>query len=193
MPEPTPLEPDRALLGRAVVGAALILGAAGLAGWLLRAPIHAAGGWFVQELGLTGLALAVIVMDSCLLPLANEPLLLLAVAGGVSPWTTFGVAASASTFAGLVGYSFGAALRRGTRLAGRFQGRFPGAARFLTRYGAWGVALAAVTPLPFSVSTWSAGMMGVPVWKVAAASTLRVPKTGFYLWLMLQGWALGGA
>jgi hypothetical protein len=34
-------------------------------------------------------------------------------------------------------------------------------------------------------------MTGVNFPKVLAASTLRVPKTGFYLYLIVKGWALG--
>jgi hypothetical protein len=41
------------------------------------------------------------------------------------------------------------------------------------------------------VSTWLAGMTAVNFWKVCLASLLRIPKTGFYLYLIVQGWALG--
>ena len=166
------------------------LGVAALA-WALQDPIVRLGSWFVQELGVVGLALSVIVMDSCPIPMTNEPVVLLAITGGMDLWWAFWVAALSSTFAGFVGYSGGWILKHTTSLAGRFRERFADAAAYMERYGAQGVAIAALTPIPFSLSTWSAGLLGVPLWKVMLASTLRIVKTAFYLWLLLQGWSLG--
>ena len=55
-----------------------------------------------------------------------------------------------------------------------------------------GVAIAALLPIPFALATWTAGLTGVAFPKLLAASLLRIPKTWFYLWLILQGWAMGG-
>lgn len=190
-PLSTWLQINRALLARMALGAVVVLALAALTALLLREPVTALGGWFVRELGYVGLALAVVFTDSFPFPLTHEPILLLAVTGGLPAWDVFWVGALASTGAGLVGYTGGAMLQRSTGLARRLRGRYPGVAALMGRYGALGVAVAALTPLPFSASTWLAGLMGVPVWKVAVASTLRIPKTGFYLWLLLQGWSLG--
>ena len=63
---------------------------------------------------------------------------------------------------------------------------------FLQRWGATGVAVAAVLPIPFSAATWTAGLTGVPFPKLVLASLFRVPKTWFYLWLLTAGWSVGG-
>ena len=60
----------------------------------------------------------------------------------------------------------------------------------LTR-SAWAVGVAAFLPLPYSVSTWTAGALGVRYHWVAAASLLRYPKTALYLWLIASGWSIG--
>ncbi|MFT7518348.1 MAG: membrane protein YqaA with SNARE-associated domain [Kiritimatiellia bacterium] len=181
------------LLGQAALGLLAILGVAGLVGWLFRAPIMWAGSWFIDTFGLAGLGFATLVIDAFPLPLSNEPLMVLALGGEVSIWMILLVMASASTLAGMVGYGLGRTFGAMTPLGGWISRRYPGLQIFMRRWGALGVAIAAATPIPFSLATWTAGMTKVNPGKVLLASTVRIPKTAFYLWLVAQGWALGGA
>ena len=186
-----PITVDRKLVFKALFGLAVLLGVAYLCGALFRDPIIAAGSAAMESFGLIGLFLGVIVTDASPLPLTNEPLVILAVSGGVSTWTVFFVVSAASVTAGIVGYTGGLLVGSGTPLGAWMKRRYPGFDAFMKRYGAIGVAICAFLPIPFALSTWSAGMTRIGLHKVALASFVRIPKTAFYVWLIVMGWAIG--
>lgn len=183
---------DRATIIKLAVGAVLIMAAAGAAGVLLREPLIQAGQSFIDTFGLVGLFVGVILTDASIVPLTNEPLVMLALTAGVSPWTAFLVTAAASVIAGPVGWAGGRLLGTRTNLVLKAARRQPQVVAMLTRYGARAVAAAAILPFPYAVATWLAGASGVPLKDVALASLLRIPKTAFYVALLAGGWALGG-
>ena len=152
--------------------------------YLVRAPLEALGSWFVDAFGVPGLILAVLIVDS--LPLANEPLVFLALSGGMGFWSVCAAATLGSVGAGLLTWSLGRLLRRWAWMQRWFE-RY-GITRFLIRYGGWAVAIAAITPFPFALTTWCAGAAGVPFQPVFLGSLMRGPKTLLYLSLMAAGW-----
>ena len=182
---------SRTLVRNTVLGLALLLLAAGLLGLLLRAPLMALSSWFVDRFGLAGVFAGVWFADTSPLPLTHEPVLLLGVSAGLDSWVLFATAALASVLAGPSGYLGGWLLRRNARLREWLEGRAPDFVRWMREHGVRGVVLAALLPLPFAVSTWSAGMTTVNFPKVLLASLLRIPTTGFYLFLVIQGWKVG--
>jgi len=182
---------DHKTLIKLVIGALLLLALATASGVFLRDPITVFGGAFVQRFGLLGLFGGVIFSDSSLVPLTNEPLVLLVISGGVSPWVVFGVTAFGSFLAGPLGWFYGRTLARHTRFGPWLTLKNPDMNSLLNRYGVRFVAVSALLPFPFSVSTWLAGAAGLPLRQVAAASLLRIPKTAFYVALIVTGWAVG--
>jgi len=181
----------RSLIRKMIVGLVVLVAAAGALGVVLREPLTACAAWFLERFGLAGVFAGVMFTDTSPLPLTHEPVLLLAVSAGIEAWTIFWVAAAASTLAGPVGYFGGWCVRRSRRFRDWIEGRAPELTAWMREHGAKGVAVAALLPIPFAVSTWSAGMTAVNFPKVLAASLLRIPKTGFYLYLIVAGWALG--
>lgn len=152
--------------------------------WIARGPLEAFAGWFVGTFGLIGLALFVLVVDS--LPLTHEPVLFLGLSGGLGFWPVWAAGTIGSIGAGVVGW-----------LGGRFLGRHPALQRiferyritaFLHRYGAWAVAVAALTPFPYALTTWASGAAHVPLSQVLLGSLMRGPKVLLYLSLMAAGW-----
>lgn len=181
----------RALLVKMVTGIVLLLAIAAALGFLLEEPITIAASAFVDRFGLWGIAGAVVVTDASPVPMTHEPVLLIGVSADIPPLTLWAVASSASVFAGLVGYCCGALLVSRSRLRAWLLEKHPGFERFMERHGVRGVAVAALLPIPFALATWSAGMTRVGLPGVMLASLLRVPKTGFYMWLIVAGWSLG--
>ena len=170
-----------------------LLALAGICGTLLREPITALGQTFIDIGGTAGLFAGVMLANISLLPATDEPVIFLAISSGrMGAWSIFLVSAAASTLAGPVGYGLGALVGRATSLEAWVTRTNANLADWLRRRGAWAVAVCAVLPFPFAVSTWTAGMMRVGLVPVCAASLLRIPKTGFYFWLMVQGWGMGG-
>lgn len=181
---------DRALLQKMGIGIVLLLLVAGALGLLLEEPITAMATAFVDRFGLAGIFAAVVMTDASPLPMTHEPILLIGVSADVPPMVLWGVAASASVFAGLVGYAGGALVAR-SRVRAWIHAKHPGFEAFMERHGVKGVAVAAVLPIPFALATWSAGMTRISLPGTMLAALLRIPKTGFYLWLIVAGWSLG--
>lgn len=179
------------LLRKMAVGLLAMFVVAGLSGWLLREPLVSIGGWCVERFGVAGLFVATWVTDTSPLPLTNEPLMFLALGGGMGRWTIFAVVSAASVVGGASGYFFGRTLHRFTRIHDRLMNWSPDVVRWLEKNGGWGVAVAALTPIPYSLSTWTAGIIGTRFSVVMLAALLRIPKTAFYLLLLIAGWELG--
>jgi len=149
------------------------------------------GTWAAQTFGSGFVFVGVVLIDSSPFPLVNEPLLLLGLSGGLDIRAVALATVSGSLLAAWIGYGCGWLLaRRGLseRVLGPHHQR---GQRFVRRYGFWGVALAALTPLPFGLCTWTAGALRMPWLTFAAASLLRAPKAAFYLWVVYSAWRLG--
>lgn len=183
-PAADPLSP-RALAWRLAVGLVSFLAVVAALGLTLRGPVEAISAWFVAELGLVGIFAGVLVTDT--LPfLVHEPLLLFGLTGGLGFLPVFAAAASASVLAGFVGYGLGRAFGRSYRLQ-RFLLRYR-LADLLRRYGVAAIAVGALTPFPYAVTTWGAGAVGIPLRHLALGSLFRIPKVLFYLTLIALGW-----
>jgi len=182
---------DRSLLRQMAVGVVLLLGVAAVLALVLEGPITTMATAFVDRFGMAGIFAAVVITDASPLPMTHEPILLIGVSADVDIAVLWAVAASASVTAGLVGYTGGAVLVSRSRVREWIQRKNPGFEDFMAKHGVKGVAVAALLPIPFAFATWSAGMTGVSLPGTMAASLLRIPKTGFYLWLIVTGWGLG--
>ena len=183
---------DRKLLIKTGVGILALVAVAAILAAVLYEPITLVAETFLDRFGLLGIFAAVVVTDTSPLPMTHEPVLLLGVGAEVNPWLLWAVASAASVFSGVLGYTCGATLVSRSRFRGWVDRRYPGFVRFMEQHGAKGVAVSALLPIPFALSSWSAGMVRCGLPGVALASLLRIPKAGFYLWLIITGWTWGG-
>lgn len=139
-----------------------------------------------RNLGLWGLATLVFLADSFTLPVPPDlVLMVIANSSAAEGWRWLvPLLGFVSAIAGMFGFVLGAKLRT-TRIAqhmvGRFQQRNAG---LLLRYGWVAVALGALTPIPFSITCWIAGMLQLRWTAVAAACLLRVPRFAVYYLLI---------
>lgn len=156
-------------------------------GLTLRAPLEAASSWFVQEYGLLGVLVSVTIVDT--LPLTHEPILFLGYSGGLGFWPVWAAASTGSVLAGLIGWSCGRLLGR-IPLVQRIFERYQIQA-FLHRYGATAIAVAAITPIPYSLATWAAGASSLPFRWTLAGCMARLIKVWIYLSLIALGWSVG--
>lgn len=172
----------RQLAGGVIVMMVLI----GALAVVAQEPVELASAWFVERFGLWGVFLGVLVVDTTVF--TNEPLLFMAWQGGLGFWPVFVVASTASVLAGPLGWVYGRLLGRSAWIQAVIRRRRIDV--FLHRYGFWAVTVAALTPIPFSLSTWASGASGVPLTPVLLGSLFRIPKTMFYFVLMVSGWDL---
>lgn len=192
--EPTEAPPlssifERALLLRLLGGICVLVVAIAVLGFVFRGPLTNLASVFVAKAGLVGVFFGMLAIDAYAFPpLAHEPILFFAHAGGLEFWSISCVGGLASFLAGPLGYVIGRSLGRVSWVA-RMLDR-TGIAVLMKHHGAWVVALAAVSPIPFSASTYAAGALRIPFWPFVLACALRIPKVAVYVAVIAFGWSM---
>ena len=102
--------------------------------------------------------------------------MLLLFAGRLAPVPLLSVMSAASILGGLTGYAIGRFLGRLPFIRGMTAAYQARGERVLRRYGAWGIVIAAVTPLPFSTVSWIAGMLRLDVRLYLTGALARIPR-----------------
>jgi membrane protein YqaA with SNARE-associated domain len=169
----------RSLLNTAV-GLALLLAALGIVGVVWEDELLAATAAVYRWLGLGGLAFLVLAADTLISPIPPDVVLVVISKTTLAPaWLWLVPAAGlVSAVAGSFGWLLGRRLGRTTRwMRPRSLDR-----ALVTRYGRWAVVLGALTPIPFSLTCWLAGMYRIPYRHFAPITLLRIPRfVAYYL------------
>lgn len=183
------IPPLTTLIPRLLLGLVALLGTVAAAAWLLREPITNFSTWVTTTTGWPGLMVSMALTD--VVPvLTHGAVLLVAQAGGLGFWTSF-FAASVGTVLGVIAsWSIGRAFGRSERL--QYLLHRSRIAPFLGRYGIAAVALASVTPIPDSLCVMGTGAARAPLWYPLVGASIRIPKILIYLWVIREGWTLGG-
>lgn len=165
---------------------AFVLGMA-LLGYVFEDELTSATTWVVNRIGFMGMVAILMVTDTLVTPFPPDILLVVIAKSPLSEnWQVYvGILGMVSVLAGMTGYSIG-------RWLGHFQwsqrlfGEFKDDHReFIRKYGFWAVVIGSITPLPYSVTCWSAGVLGIRWTMVLAASVLfRIPRFYLYYWLL---------
>lgn len=179
-----------AFVRRKILGALLslvtMLGMVAVASIYFREELQAFTQWTFAEIGLGALAVLLFISDAVFSPIPPDAILFLVAKSHYHEhWAILVPALGAlSSVAGWVGY-FGGRRIAHTRLSQVLFSRFKrtGAA-IIHRYGSWGIALGALTPVPFSLTCWAAGMLEVPFRSVAWPCLLRIPRFIVYYLVM---------
>lgn len=167
----------RKILG-ALISLVALLGLVAVASIYFREELQAFTQWTFAEIGLGALAVLLFISDAVFSPIPPDAILFLVAKSHYHEhWVVIVPALGAlSSVAGCVGYFAGRRLAH-TRLSQVLFSRFKrkGTA-IIHRYGAWGIALGALTPVPFSLTCWTAGMLEMPARRVVWPSLLRIPR-----------------
>lgn len=183
---PDELQPRRLIIATAIalVGVVVVVAVLGL--WF-REPLLATGRWFVQTLGGPGIAVGFAIPDGLTVPIPNDAFLALGRAGQMATGAIIGWALLGSLCGGSLGWLIGRRLRRIPRFDRFMAGRGAGIDRALQRHGLKVVAVAAITPLPYSLSAWAAGSSAIPYPSFLAVSLLRIVRIVAVLYLIDLG------
>lgn len=160
-----------------------------LLGWLFQEPLLAVGQWFVARFGGVGIAVGFFFPDAFTMPVPNDAFTAFGLWGGmpfgrVVAWGSLG-----SLLGGSTGWLIGRyLLSRSARLRAYIKRKGGDEmTAHLRRGGRWFLAVAAVSPVPYSVTCWAAGATKMPYLEFLAISLLRVPRVAAFLWLIQQG------
>ncbi len=180
------LSPRRILVSTvlAILGLMVAIGILGL--WF-REPLLALSRVFVEVLGGPGIAVGFFVPDAFTIPIPNDAFGMFGIAGGLGFWEVVAWGAAGSILGGSTGWLIGGQLRRSALVDGFLNGRGARFASLVRRYGLVVVAVAAITPLPYSVSAWAAGAVRMPYGHFFAVSLLRVFRVAGALYLIELG------
>jgi membrane protein YqaA with SNARE-associated domain len=182
-------------IARTVAQLVLSLGALiaviALAGYLARDELEALGRAFVRRLGLPGIFAGVFLADAFSFPIPPQFYMLTAIAGGGSQVAAMITICFASLLAGHTGYRLAGRLARVRVLARRIEASRPKIDRLFERYGYWAIAVGSLTPIPFSVLCYLAGLYRMPPRLFTAMLLFRVPRLLVFYALIRLGWAQG--
>lgn len=172
---------------RALYGLIALMLLMALLGFLYEEELIIATSWVVDRIGFPGLMTILMITDTLVTPFPPDILLVVIAKSPLAEnWPLYvGVLGMVSVVAGLAGYSIGRWLGH-FQWAQRLFGDFKDDHRdFIRKYGFWAVVLGSVTPLPYSVTCWTAGVLGIRWTTVLAASALfRIPRFYVYYWLL---------
>lgn len=140
--------------------------------------------WVFQFGGLWGLGLLVFLADSITSPIPPDFVLLVVATTNLKlqAWWLIPLGGGVSTTAGVAGWYLGGKLSEHRRLGPWLAKVSLRHASAITKYGRLTVALGALTPLPFSITCWTAGALKMPFGRFLPVSLLRLPRyVLFYL------------
>lgn len=158
--------------------------------WLFRDWLTEVGHYLIGAYGARGVFTSVFFIDWTPIPTSSEPIYMLGISSGMDLTELFVSSCAGGVVAALGCYASGAVLERTTSIGDWTRARYPGMVQWVSEKGFKGLALAAIVPLPFSPMMWIAGVIGMPLEQVVVISLLRIPKTIFYLLILMAAWEL---
>ncbi len=184
------LAPARLLISTLLTLAGLVAVVAAV-GYFARAPLLRASQAFVDQWGGVGVAIGYFLPDAFTIPLPNDVVTVLGIAGGMGFWEVVAWGSVGSLVGGCVGYGIGRFLGSRDFVKRFFEGRGARMHELLRRYGVVAVGVAALTPIPYSLGCWAAGSVRLPFWQFLLVSLLRVVRVAGYLYLIELGLPVG--
>lgn len=136
--------------------------------------------------GIVGIAVALFITDAFVSPLPPDSLLFLIAASPYhANWPPLiAFLGCVSTVAGMVGYGLGRVFSRLPVLKRTLQKTRERSRERIEKFGAWAIVLGALTPVPFSITCWTAGIMHVRFRDVWWPTLLRIPRYMLYYWVI---------
>ena len=146
--------------------------------------LHEWGLWLSGSFGYGGLVLFTFVVDTFILPTSVDVIFPLVI--GWSPLPLILVMSTGSAAGGFTGYWIARSFNRLPAVHRAVEKYREKNERLIDSYGAWAVAIAGFTPIPFSTICWTSGLMQVPPARVALACLSRFPRMAMY-YLAISG------
>jgi membrane protein YqaA with SNARE-associated domain len=149
--------------------------------------------WMIERFGFLGLSASVFVADLIVSPIPPDAALYLIGQSTMhDQWAVWvPLLGLVSSGAGVCGWLVGKRLqhlRFFRKLIVTYGREHRGKLR---RYGFWMVVIGALTPLPFSLTCWLAGIIKLPLQTFVIAALVRVPRFVLYYWAIFYSSEVG--
>lgn len=130
----------------------------------------------VNQFGYMGVFL-ITFTESFIQPIIPDPFILGATSFGLDIDKTVIIVCIATVLGAIIGYGLGHWLGKPVFIKIFGKKAFKSGKKFFNKYGVWGIVIAGLTPIPFKVATWLAGIYNLPFHKFIIASIVgRVPR-----------------
>ena len=170
-------------LFKALAGILLLIVVMAALGFWFDEQMRFATNWVVERIGFAGLCLILFVTDTLVTPISPDILLVVIAHSNLAEhWLLYvSILGLVSVVSGMVGWCIGRWLTH-FKVVQKLFGQFDvDQRRFIQKYGFWAIVLGATTPLPYSITCWTAGVVQVKWTTVLAASILfRIPRIIVY-------------
>jgi len=162
-------------------------------GVLFEPQIQQATTWLAAEFGILGICVTLLIADTFISPFPPDLLLLIVAKSDLSNewWLWIPLMGTVSAAAGNLGWLIGRTLGDLSifkKLLGNFREKNH---EFVKKYGPWSVALGALTPIPFSFTCWTAGVLRLEWHLTFFATLLRIPRFLLYYLLIHYSASVG--
>lgn len=178
----------RRLVVQTLLGLAGVVALITALGVFFREPLTALATTLLDTFGLPGLFVGVVASDAFSFPVPQSAYFVVTIAAESSPVAVVSVASAASLLGGTIAYHIGPWVARAPLIGDRLQQLRSRGEQFFERWGFWAVAIAAVTPVPFPIGCWLAGLYEMPFGRFFAAILLRIPRFVVYYSVFTAGW-----
>ena len=177
---------------RSVAGLGLLLVAVIALGSVAGEMITPWAAVLIDALGPAGVALGVLASDALGVPVPPTTYVFVAVASGGPVLLLLCTAIFFSLLGASLAFCLGPHLGRLKIVRIRLERFESVGSPLFQKWGVWTVAVAAMTPVPFSVSCWLAGAYKMRYPPFLAATCFRIPQILGYYALFVFGWASAG-
>lgn len=116
-------------------------------------------------------------LEQFIFPLPSDPFMSAAVVGGLDPHRLIWFIFVATLLGAIIGYALGRYLGHPAARWLFGETRLEKAEKFVKKWGIFGVILTGLTPIPFKIATWSAGIFEMKFWKFLVGVVIgRMPR-----------------
>ena len=169
------------------LAALLVLGAAlATASYLFKPEMEALSQQLISYAGIWAVGLGFMIPDALTLPIPPDTFLVAGHLGGLGFWEMTLWGGLGSVLGGTLGYAMIRVISRRPRVSVWLEPKISRGRELMDRYGLIALALAALTPLPYSVICWVCGATNVRAFPFVLVSLLRIPRVALYLILIEQ-------
>ena len=181
----------RAIIIQTIVVSVLIVIAVVIAAMFFKEPLTELANWLVNTFGIWGVLAGIAASDIFTFPIPPDTFIFIAATSDYAALPMLTAICVTSIICGSVAYFVGPQIQRigfVNRRIEKFRER--GEALF-GKWGVWAVAIGALSPLPYSITCWMAGIYKMPYGRFFLATLFRAPRMVAYYYLFVLGWLPG--
>ncbi len=178
----------RKLILQFFAGVVLLMILFGILGKFFREPVIAFCDWFVSTFGYFGVFLGFFLPDAFPMPfIVHDAFLAAGLLGDLEFWRLSLWAVAGSLSGGTLGFFLARRFSHTTWFRRFMEKKGKVASDLVKRYGLFGLAICATSPVPYFIGVWTVGAFRIPYWKFILVSLIRYPRILFYLYLIKIG------